>query len=852
MGYLKAQHEIISDKNKNPVTSTEYIEHNGKWLDETLDEIKKDYVTPQMYGAIGDGVTDDTNAIQLAFDYCRNNGGGKVLFPKGNYKFTECLRFYDNTQITGQSGAVLHSYVAHGTIMYCCGSFESEIPLSKDVVAYGGDEGLTKIETSSNHGLQTGDYFILRSQRDACSNDSGNWRIGTTTANTRSVNFAEPCIVNEVVSNTSFNMTGDLTFPLYKANKEPGVDTSQYAREHSTICKANFLKNIVIENLEIVCHGGGISEYNRDDNTVIIAVAESPVVNNCKLVKKNGHGRGFVFSNCLNGKFINCELKLDIPIVIDNSDYPDAEDKTHVFDNHFTFSSSWFCKAINCTSIHGGQSFDNTFVFICPTPITDITTIYPSDSYGLRCPVINAVVDGCYVFHSCDNGYTNHSGAWMPVLRNTTFIGGVGITARSPHTIIKDCIFIGSSTEDWVSKNNDHIAILLSEPTLKDVVVSGCTFNDFTHGIWVEPYVSRGEAPLKKYINLVVENNTFKNVIIPFGINAYYADYGEELAKSDLGVIVSNNRFAKCGGRSVATGSFTNIIGISSNNNGVIIKDNVFSNCDYGQSLISIHKTNHNCHVDNNIFIDCFVDSQKSKNRAYISIYKYSDSGDDLNNTADGNKFYNSEGNTIKNYDANDKDIVPIEVNDNLLSGTRFETRDITQGFSGAKYYLRDDAEIKNAEADNEYCKIFRQSSTNSKYSNGLTTNRGYLEKIYPTRYTVSMDIRAVNESVAYDGNTPIVTFLTNTENATPTSSDAIEAKSLKLKDFKYNEISTEWTRVKCSFNLVNEESRYLAMNIINGATIDGNVMQYEIRAIKLEYGDASTEWCPTWKDLIN
>ena len=47
------------------------------------------YVTPQMFGAIGDGTTDDTAAIQTMFDEVA--GVGKVYFPVGNYMTTAPL-----------------------------------------------------------------------------------------------------------------------------------------------------------------------------------------------------------------------------------------------------------------------------------------------------------------------------------------------------------------------------------------------------------------------------------------------------------------------------------------------------------------------------------------------------------------------------------------------------------------------------------------------------------------------------------------------------------------------------------------------------------------------------------------
>jgi len=66
-------------------------------------------VTNSAFGAKGDGTTDDTAAIQAAFNTCWNNGGsphgGIIEFPGGhNYVVSSTINAYDGCQIEGTVG----------------------------------------------------------------------------------------------------------------------------------------------------------------------------------------------------------------------------------------------------------------------------------------------------------------------------------------------------------------------------------------------------------------------------------------------------------------------------------------------------------------------------------------------------------------------------------------------------------------------------------------------------------------------------------------------------------------------------------------------------------------------------
>src|SRR5207244_11447079 len=60
----------------------------------------------KSYGAVGDGVADDTAAVQAAIDAANSTagalaGGGIVFFPLGSYLISASLRVYGGITLTG-------------------------------------------------------------------------------------------------------------------------------------------------------------------------------------------------------------------------------------------------------------------------------------------------------------------------------------------------------------------------------------------------------------------------------------------------------------------------------------------------------------------------------------------------------------------------------------------------------------------------------------------------------------------------------------------------------------------------------------------------------------------------------
>lgn len=61
------------------------FEQNINAIHRRIDDRLDDVISVKNFGAVGDGVTDDTAAIQKGIDYVESIGGGTLTFPRGTY-----------------------------------------------------------------------------------------------------------------------------------------------------------------------------------------------------------------------------------------------------------------------------------------------------------------------------------------------------------------------------------------------------------------------------------------------------------------------------------------------------------------------------------------------------------------------------------------------------------------------------------------------------------------------------------------------------------------------------------------------------------------------------------------------
>lgn len=70
------------------------------------------------FGAVGDGITDDADAVQAAFNSVRDNGGGTVVFPRATYFWSFWVEVFSNTKVDGMGSTLLKRVGSSATMFF--------------------------------------------------------------------------------------------------------------------------------------------------------------------------------------------------------------------------------------------------------------------------------------------------------------------------------------------------------------------------------------------------------------------------------------------------------------------------------------------------------------------------------------------------------------------------------------------------------------------------------------------------------------------------------------------------------------------------------------------------------------
>ena len=378
---------------------------------------KENGVNVRSYGAKGDGVTDDTTAIQAALN---NTGGLPVHFAPG-------LTYLVSAPLVVPSGVWVHG---HGAVIRGSGSLSSVFSLSGsestlDIALVGAyNAGDSLLTTETDHGLSAGETFRIVGQRQAASIDApAADRLGMATSNARGPWFGEYLTVRELPSARQVLASTGLVFNGYRADAT--AETHPEARTRTTLNRITWHAGALIEDLTIRAN---------TSNTVRMTYCRDAVIRNVRDERSSTAGAAVSMIGCYRCTVTGCHTQ-----------YLSTKPESVLYyqRNLFKMVSSQACVVDQCTSDGGGQVVDVTYL------------------QANKIPSIACVIRRCAFTGFDDNPVTTHPGTWGTIIMDNEFRAGNdavsanGIGIRSPYSLVTGNTVSGrpsrASTDPFVS-----------------------------------------------------------------------------------------------------------------------------------------------------------------------------------------------------------------------------------------------------------------------------------------------------------------------------------------------------------------------------------------------------------------
>lgn len=527
-----------------------YFEWKGnEWIPTTPVSIK-------LFGAQGDGVTDDFNAVQDAVDFAPSMGGMVITFPDGVYYTTpkslssisNCILVEkDNIRFVSENK---HKAELRNFLILARGQYGSKFNISQDIT----ESGLGSIGTATAHDFSEGSYIQLLSSINPYSSDAGDWQGGSTNPTKLEKPNAIFSEIHKIASTgtNSLELIDTVIFPVYTK------DTTGQSDTISGIDGAYVREIVPVQGFE--CVGLHFHQELESFDGINIQLAAGGGIYGCK----------FTCVNDTSGIHVRVEESFDMGFE-ENLEYRQIGDGAGGSSwNSFIIGGGCQNITIRSNKVRGGwQVFDVT-PLLSQSLLFGNTRDHGTDDLFMTPSKIDVSDNEAY---DVSEIFTTHPASYfVNVSNNTVENSSNGVRLRSRKNVV-----VGNNFRTYRS------GIALSS-FYEDTLITGNVLNhmpDVDGLIWVGVAIvpmSSETMNTNDLKNVRVAGNTFNAVdsnVLRIGVdirhtgngtppNPSFTEFTDSIKTGISHVVVEDNTFNNC---NVRMGSFIN---------GVLVKNNVF------------------------------------------------------------------------------------------------------------------------------------------------------------------------------------------------------------------------------------------------------------------------------------
>lgn len=209
-GWLDAHPEATTTVQDGSVTKSKFAAALASEIDGKADSTKLAFVTPEMFDAVGDGVTDDYQAIQGCIDYAFEHNA-RVEFSCKTYAVSDTVKLYGNCIYNGNNCTIKQTsdVPTMGTYKYFDSSKESKHVTINDFWLEG------NVNNANNDGLILCGWYE-RVNHVNVQNVGGHGIVITSyLENGNEISSNTHTLVEGMILNSKFRSTNPDKYPFY-------------------------------------------------------------------------------------------------------------------------------------------------------------------------------------------------------------------------------------------------------------------------------------------------------------------------------------------------------------------------------------------------------------------------------------------------------------------------------------------------------------------------------------------------------------------------------------------------------------------------------------------------------------